>query len=126
SGENYATPSGVERSFADAYRWSLADARTTGYPTSPLRGLDPRGKVSAYAPRGEGSGERTGYWRLPIRIIPGLASSICRILPLVRQKKIADVRPDEIVSFDWSTDGKSLLLARVPNQHALVQLKNFR
>ncbi|HXG72622.1 MAG TPA: protein kinase [Gemmatimonadaceae bacterium] len=41
-------------------------------------------------------------------------------------QKIADVRPDEIVSFDWSTDGKSLLLARVSNQHALVQLKNFR
>ena len=39
---------------------------------------------------------------------------------------IADVRPDEILSFDWTLDGKSLLMVRVSNQRGVVMLKNFR
>jgi Tol biopolymer transport system component len=44
----------------------------------------------------------------------------------VPAKKILDLSPDDIVSFDWTTDGKSLVLARVSNQWSAVMLKNFR
>lgn len=40
--------------------------------------------------------------------------------------QIADVRPDEILSFDWTPDGTSLIMARVSNQRGVVMLKNFR
>lgn len=39
---------------------------------------------------------------------------------------IVDLNPDDIVSFDWTADGQSLLLARVSNQRGLVKLKNSR
>jgi len=41
-------------------------------------------------------------------------------------EKIVDVSPDEIVAFDWTPDGKSILVARVANQKSVVMLKNFR
>lgn len=40
--------------------------------------------------------------------------------------QITDVRPDEILSFDWTPDGTSLIMARVSNQRGVVMLKNFR
>jgi len=41
-------------------------------------------------------------------------------------EKIVDVGLDEIVSFDWTPDGKSVLVARIANQKGVVMLKNFR
>ncbi|MEO6259270.1 MAG: hypothetical protein ABIP63_02935, partial [Thermoanaerobaculia bacterium] len=43
-----------------------------------------------------------------------------------KAEKIADVSPDEILSFDWTPDEKSLLVARVSNQWSAVMLKDFR
>jgi dipeptidyl aminopeptidase/acylaminoacyl peptidase len=39
---------------------------------------------------------------------------------------IVDLSPDQIVSFDWTADGQSLLLARLSIQRGVVKLTNFR
>ena len=41
-------------------------------------------------------------------------------------ERILDASPDQILSFDWTPDGKSLLVARLANQKGVVMLKNFR
>ncbi len=63
--------------------------------------------------------------------VDGLTSSAGPSIYLQRldggpAEKIVDVSPDEIVAFDLTPDGKSILVARVANQKSVVMLKNFR
>lgn len=41
-------------------------------------------------------------------------------------ERIVDLSPDQIVSFDWTADGQSLLLSRLSIQRGVVKLTNFR